>query len=245
MMALLAVLMVSVMVLAACGGEPATSSVDVASPSPTASAKPSASPKPSAAPSASPTLDDLIATPLPGPEEVPEFAGSFKDLADENDMVIRGKFTKKLPDLYNAIRSLDDPADPDPVIFIEEEMYEFTVTEVYKENKELTTQYKKGDVIIINTPFNDIYTTGQTPKKDPRYMDIELNQEVVLFLFYADIDPKNPTYRQDSSLYMFKVEDERLFPLSYDEKLIEEWNEATGGDEGIPVANLKKDLGVK
>lgn len=234
-------------VLTACGNkEPEVlpdleSPTNTATPSPTPTVKPSAAATPTATIPASET--DLIELPPEDAPLDPNLAGSFEELGKNVDVIIRGEFTKKLDEVYNAIRSMDDGADPDPLYHYDQEQWEFKITEILKHDDKVD-EFKVGDTIVINTDLTDLYSTGSTPKTNTNYIDMNLDEDTVLFLYRADFNPDHMVYQAETDLYCFTVEDGKLFVRSNDDKKIAEWNKTVGTSDGVPMSNVKKDIGI-
>ncbi len=238
--------------LAACGGGKNSDAPVINSPDPSASptASASASTAPTASPTASPTATGTTDVPdvvlSTASDEDPEIAVSFKDLDKASALIVRGQFIEKKKDKYNAIRSQDDPSDPDPLVAIDEEQYVFKITEIYKNDKKLKTPLKAGDTIVVNTVYSKTYVIGKASTKDPRWMEMKLNEDTVLFLARYDTDPKNPVYRDETDIFAFSVKSgEKLYPLHADSKKVDEWIKKANAKDGVPIANLKKELGIK
>lgn len=241
-LALTLTLLVATLFLAACnnGSDPALISTSL-SPSPSPSVSPLASPTQSATP-----------TPAATPVEVgvvgevdPTLGETFKQLADQSVLVVRGKFVEKLKEPYNQVRDANEPEKPDPKEKILEWQFILEVSDVYKTSAK-GDEIKKGDKITVNLAYEENYfMTNYKPKTNPEYFEPDLNQDIVLFLL-QDTDNKKIFYPGAQPFY-FDVKDDRLYPRSNSKDTIAQFNKGMKLDEGegAPVANLKKDLGVK
>ncbi len=230
--------------LTACGGN---DEVTLVAPS-TASLSPAASPAISGTPT--PTIAPSSSAPgLPADTKVPEkpdvdLGDTFKKLAEGSDFVVRGKFIEKLKTPYNQIRDMNDPELPDEKEKILEWQFVLEVSEAYMTPDGVTV--KKGDKITVNLPYEDNnYMTGYKAKPIAAYFEPDINTDIVLFLYQNVLD--TDIYYPNIHPFYFTVKDEKLFAKASDKKVVEDFekkmNLKTG--EGAPVANLKKDLGVK
>ena len=243
--ALVMVLLLSVL-LAACGGNddvtlaaPPTVSLSPGGASPTISS----TPVPTALPSA--TIDPNLPTDTTVPKDEDLTLGdTFAELGKNSDLVVRGKFIEKLKEPYNLIRDMNDPELPDEKEKTLEWQFIFEVTDVFKTPKDSTI--KKGDKITVNLAYEDNnYMTGYKAKPIASYFEPDLNQDLVLFLNQNTLD-ESIYYREVSPFY-FEVKDDLLYAKSNTKSEVESFEKKMKlkSGEGAPVANLKKDLGVK
>ena len=252
----LALFVAALMILSvatACSKGPDTS-VILDSPTDTEEATATATPKPSATPTATPEataspsdlLPDDYVVELPSgdaPVDI-DLPKSFKDMGKDSDVIIRGEFVKKLDEQYNAIRSMDDESQPDPGILYAQDMYEFVVTEIYKEAEK--GEFKVGDTIVINIDFSDNFSDARKPAvKAKDYLEMNLKEDTVLFLIRETLNPKQTVYQTQAAVYCFTVKDGKLYPRHADQKVVDKWNKDAGAKDGVPIGNMKSDLGVK